>query len=341
MIIAFSPEQAHEFSQAFGAPWWLAESLQSDRTIEKDANDGKPIANTKRAAKKSTEHTKKACRGNANRCHPNNINHTTRVMFPPCRQYQQAAACRQRQAISNNNTAHVVPKKPPPSPSTRAIEHMTPIHMHKETPDAARMSLDVTGFVPQDVSIQVDNHIVHIQGRRTNKLGDVFVLDRKFRLDKKTSNVEGVSATFDNGILELTVPKKPVTKSRTIPIVVAGAATTTKPVAATTLEPEIHNEGDASEDKSSEIVKVETIVFSHSADAEEDPQSMEGANPEEKVEKDVISVETFQEDDSLIQEEEEEQNEIHDHEEDEKTFHTNNSTGNNAAGDDTWEEVLE
>merc|ERR1739841_132280 len=87
-------------------------------------------------------------------------------------------------------------------------------------------SLDVTGFAPEDITIHVENFVVSIKGQRTNKLGDVFVLDRRFRLDKNTARVDRVAATFEDGILELTVPKKSKAGPRQIPIVVAAASTT-------------------------------------------------------------------------------------------------------------------
>merc|ERR1712124_120795 len=50
----------------------------------------------------------------------------------------------------------------------------------------------------------------------------VFVIDRKFRLDKKTAIVDGVAASFDDdgGILEIAVPKNVLAGPRTIPIAV-------------------------------------------------------------------------------------------------------------------------
>merc|ERR1711907_852203 len=67
-----------------------------------------------------------------------------------------------------------------------------------------------------------ENSGVSIKGERTNKLGDKFVLDRKFRLDKKTTQAEKVTAKFDDGILEVTIPtKKPEGAHRTIPIAVS------------------------------------------------------------------------------------------------------------------------
>merc|ERR1712146_261739 len=53
-------------------------------------------------------------------------------------------------------------------------------------------------------------------------LGDKFVLNRKFRLDKKTTVAEKVTASFDDVILSVTIPtKKPEGAHRTIPIAVS------------------------------------------------------------------------------------------------------------------------
>merc|ERR1711907_908875 len=110
--------------------------------------------------------------------------------------------------------------------STRTvIEQRTPLHVENETPEsggAAKMSLDVTGFAPNQIKLSLENSVVSIKGQRTNKLGDKFVLDRKFRLDKKTTQAEKVTASFDDGILEVTIPtKKPEGAHRSIPIAVS------------------------------------------------------------------------------------------------------------------------
>merc|ERR1712137_44187 len=93
------------------------------------------------------------------------------AMFQHCLRMQQEAARRQGET-----------KK------TTIVEQKSPIHMHEETDDAARMSLDLTGFSASNISIHVENYIVSIVANRTNKLGDVFVVDRRFRLAKKTAN---------------------------------------------------------------------------------------------------------------------------------------------------------
>merc|ERR1712188_203139 len=127
------------------------------------------------------------------------------------------ASTRSVRRTCNNRTAL-------PTSST-AIEQRTPLHVENETPEnggAAKMSLDVTGFAPNQIKLSMENSVVSIKGDRTNKLGDKFVLDRKFRLDKKTTQAEKVTASFDDGILEVTIPtKKPEGAHRTIPIAVS------------------------------------------------------------------------------------------------------------------------
>merc|ERR1711907_168626 len=112
-----------------------------------------------------------------------------------------------------------------PTSTQTVIEQRTPLHVENETPEsggAAKMSLDVTGFAPNQIKLSVENSVVSIKGERTNKLGDKFVLNRKFRLDKKTTVAEKVTASFDDGILEVTIPtKKPEGAHRTIPIAVS------------------------------------------------------------------------------------------------------------------------
>merc|ERR1711976_461320 len=145
-------------------------------------------------------------RGYYGRCDPN-------AMFQHCIRMQEAAR-RQREAKKTN-----------------IVEQKSPIHMHEETDDAAKMSLDLTGFSPSNISIHVEDYIVNIVANRTNKLGDVFVVDRRFRLDKKTTNVDQVTASFEDGILELTVPKKSVVGPRKIPIIVSGSVGTATTIA--------------------------------------------------------------------------------------------------------------
>merc|ERR1719335_909515 len=147
------------------------------------------------------------------------------MTFQPCRRYNQMARCAQRAA--NNNNGKNNRAQAATTTTTRIIVQRTPIHMDDETPERAKMSLDVTGVSPEDIAVSVDDYVVSVKGERTNKLGDVFVVDRKFRLDKKTAIVDAVTANFDGGILEVVVPKKVLAGPRTIPIAVTTTTTST------------------------------------------------------------------------------------------------------------------
>jgi len=94
-----------------------------------------------------------------------------------------------------------------------------PMH-HEDTAEYAKVSFDVAGFTDKDINVEIDEeYIVTITGERTNALGDVFKIDRKFRLDKKTTDVDRIDANIINtdnegggSILEVIVKKKVINK---------------------------------------------------------------------------------------------------------------------------------
>merc|ERR1712157_426611 len=162
------------------------------------------------------------------------------------------------------------------SKNFKTIEQRTPIHYDDESPHVAKMSLDVTGFPSEDIAIHVEEFVVSIKGERTNKLGDVFVLDRKFRLDKKTAIVDGVTASIEDGILQLTVPKESNAGPRKIPISVSTSST-----------------DDSLSKNSNSADSVERVVHSDSADGTSQAEVLDG-----KQESDSITVETVNEEDT-------------------------------------------
>jgi len=162
----------------------------------------------------------------------------------------------------------------------KIVEQRTPIHYDEETPQLAKMSLDVTGFAPEDIALNVEDFVVSINGERTNRLGDRFVLDRRFRLDKNTVNVDDVTASIDDGILELTVPKKSNVGPRTIPISISSSSTDDDVSTSTKEESDSHredNEHTRSEDGTSQE---------------------ELSDNKEENEKDSIDVETVEEEET-------------------------------------------
>ena len=300
MIFSFTAKQlqemAKEFEEAqasgtFEAPWWMSDETafpnsetEKKETNEKDSSE-KSSEDTKPAAKPSPQDSPKSrgcprrrgnCRGYYGRCDPN-------AMFQHCLRMQEAAR-RQREAKKTN-----------------IVEQKSPIHMNEETDDAAKMSLDLTGFSASNISIHVENHIVSIVANRTNKLGDVFVVDRRFRLDKKTADPDQITSTFEDGILELTVPKKSVIGPRKIPVVVATPVSTN--------EESIERDSETSKtpncSPSPYVAADEEVKFAESTvEDTPSPTPAKKAEPEEQVEaQEEISVETVDEQEETVEEE--------------------------------------
>lgn len=267
MILAFSPEQAHDVSQAFDGLWWVNEALYPDH-IRKE-NTAKKQDGSEAAPASSTKKT--PCEQPKRPCFPNSSNQ----------------GCRRRTNCFPSRCQTPHQKK------TTSIQHKTPIHYHDETPEAAKMSLDVTGFDPKDIAIQVEDYVVSIKGQRTNKLGDVFVLDRRFRLDKKTTSVEAVTAAFEDGILELTVPKKPTNGPRSIPIGVVSSSSTT------TTSSSSESDSNSDEDHDETVAsRVDHEIVAESTEGSEDPPSTEGRQENQQGEEAIkadTEVETIDE----------------------------------------------
>merc|ERR1719282_1347544 len=92
--------------------------------------------------------------------------------------------------------------------SHQVVFEKKPIH-HEDTSDAAKVCLDVAGFKVDDIDVKVDeDHIVSITAERRNRLGDVFKIHRRFRLDKNVADLENIDANITDGILEVVVKKK-------------------------------------------------------------------------------------------------------------------------------------
>jgi len=258
----------------------------------------------KPAAKESTDKSNEAS-------HPN----SKKNMPHPCRNYQRVVRCA-RQALNQRASAN-----------SKTIEQRTPIHYDDESPHVAKMSLDVTGFPSEDIDIHVEEFVVSIKGERTNKLGDVFVLDRRFRLDKKTAIVDGVTASIENGILELTVPKKSIAGPRKIPISVSTSST--EDILSTSQDQELDSNHE------DEVV----------ADSVKGVEHSEVSDSKQENENDSIEVETVTEDDTTTDRQVQKKTQaivIEPNEKDTQTIGINaDSVNSKSAEDEAWEEVSE
>jgi len=137
---------------------------------------------------------------------------------------------------------------------------MAPQQIHlQETETEAKLLIDVAGFSPKDLNVQVKRHVLIIEGKRQNRLGDVFVLRRAVSLDEFDTayDEERIAANYGEGdVLEITIPKKTVRASiQAIPIIQVEADTSVT---------SDFNEGK----KETEVLPEAEIVFKPSADTD-------------------------------------------------------------------------
>ena len=96
------------------------------------------------------------------------------------------------------------------------------------------LNLEVAGVDEKEISIQLQGTNLVISGERklnpANKQENFRRIERRygsfqrtFRLPTRVES-EGVSASYSNGVLQVTLAKKPETKPRTIPVGGAAAA---------------------------------------------------------------------------------------------------------------------
>ena len=71
------------------------------------------------------------------------------------------------------------------------------------------VSVDVPGVRPEDMTISVEDNTLHVTGgRKVKKDGQVSESKFDYRLSMGDCDVEKVTAHLDNGVLQLTAPKK-------------------------------------------------------------------------------------------------------------------------------------
>ncbi len=175
-----------------------------------------------------------------------------------------------------------------------------PIHQ-EETLEAATIALDVTGFTSDNLSIQVEDHVVSISGQRQNRLGDTHMIRRRFKVDKKTVDQDQIRANLSDGVLEIVVPKKPQAGPRAIPISTSATASTTSTASLTVPSFESQDAPEKAEVDSSD---------DNAAD-----QSVDSATNKEQ--EDSVEVETVEEDNAA------------------------EAAENATADEETWEDVVE
>jgi HSP20 family molecular chaperone IbpA len=88
----------------------------------------------------------------------------------------------------------------------------------RETEEDFTFAFDLPGFNVDDLQVSVHDHVLSLIGKRQNKIGDSFVVRRSFTLGKSGFDEDNIQANLWEGVLEITIPKKPEPKTRFIHI---------------------------------------------------------------------------------------------------------------------------
>ena len=132
-----------------------------------------------------------------------------------------AAAANNETAASEGTTTSgsAPPEEAAEQSPAHAASQQQKVPVHRtETDEALVIAMDVSGFDVSNIRITIENDMLCIRGERTNKIGDKFVLEEFFTLDKEHFGEDSVQATASEGVLEVKVPKKAAPQPRVISI---------------------------------------------------------------------------------------------------------------------------
>ncbi len=102
-----------------------------------------------------------------------------------------------------------------------------------ETGDQYVLKADLPGLTEEDINIELENNVLTVSGERRSeqeqKGEGYFRVERAFGAFARSLTLpegvdpEGVAASFDNGVLEVRIPKPEETKPRRVAISVGGS----------------------------------------------------------------------------------------------------------------------
>jgi HSP20 family protein len=109
----------------------------------------------------------------------------------------------------------------------------TPATDLAETADAYVLRADLPGLRPEDVTIELENRVLSISGERraetTENGAGYHRVERSFGAFRRSLTLpagvdaEAITASFDQGVLTVTVPKPAAVKPRRVSIAIEGA----------------------------------------------------------------------------------------------------------------------
>lgn len=101
-----------------------------------------------------------------------------------------------------------------------------------ETDDAVELKAELAGMDPADINIEVQDNVLTISGER--RFEEEVKEDRYYRIERRYGSFTrsialpqaidetGIAANYENGVLEVTVPKAEVVKPKRINVSVGG-----------------------------------------------------------------------------------------------------------------------
>ncbi|MBV9416418.1 MAG: Hsp20/alpha crystallin family protein [Solirubrobacterales bacterium] len=134
------------------------------------------------------------------------------------------------------NTFFDAPSPNAPNGGGAAMRRWIPAMDVVETDDHFVLRADLPGMTESDVNIELDDNVLTISGERKSEHEQS--REGYYRVERASGSfsrsltlpegvdAEGIQASFDNGVLEVRIPKPEQHKPRKVQILVGGAAKT-------------------------------------------------------------------------------------------------------------------
>ncbi len=115
-----------------------------------------------------------------------------------------------------------------------------------ETDDAIKLKAELAGMDPKDINIEVQDNVLTVSGER--RFEEEVKEDRYYRIERRygsfsrslvlppTADENKVEAKYENGVLEITIPKTETAKPKKIAVTVGGGEQKTVEAKATETE---------------------------------------------------------------------------------------------------------